>query len=153
MRKTYKLNQKWKFLLLGVSFLLMVFILIFTFVYLSEKQLIFLGLIFLGFVLIKFILLGPLVFGTFSTEIIISPTGLTSFAFGRSKFIPWEDIKRIEVNLLNFQIFAKLKTPNQIFVFSPFIADNPSDLLAELANYLPKEYFQKELYDFRLLKS
>ncbi|MBL8100185.1 MAG: PH domain-containing protein [Anaerolineales bacterium] len=148
MRKTYKLNQRWKFLLLGVSFLLIVFILIFTFVYLSEKQ-----LIFLEFVLVKVILLGLLAFGTFSTEIAISPTGLTSVSFGRSKFIPWEDVKSIEINPLNFQIFAKLKTPNEIFAFSPFIADNPSDLLAELANYLPKEYFQKELYDFRLIKS
>jgi hypothetical protein len=144
MSKTYSLNRKWKILFSGISILLIVFASVFIPIYLSGASWLFLGL-----ALIMFALSALLIFSVFSTKIVISSKGISSFAFWKSNIIDWNNIEAIEINPVNLLIFAKLRNPpNEIFAISPFTTNNQIDnLLRELANYLPKEVFQKELQD------
>jgi hypothetical protein len=145
MSKTYQLNQAWKSILIGLSIVLIIFISIFISAYSFEKF-----WIFWGSMLIMFVLSGLLVFGAFSTKIVVSSNGIISFAFGKSTIISWENIASIEINPINYLILAKFKNPpNDFFVLSPFTTKKQlRDLLNDLANYLPEEIFQKELFDF-----
>jgi len=144
MSKTYSLNRKWKILLGGLSILLITFASVFIPIYLSGESWLFLGL-----ALVMFALSALLIFGAFSTKIVVSSNGITSFAFWKSNIINWDNIEAIEINPVNLLIFAKLRNPpNEMFAISPFATNDQIDnLLRELVNYLPKEVFQKELLD------
>ena len=144
MSKTYSINRKWKILLGGLSILLITFASVFIPIYLSGESWLFLGL-----ALVMFALSTLLIFGAFSTKIVVSSNGITSFAFWKSNIINWDNIEAIEINPVNLLIFAKLRNPpNEMFAISPFATNDQIDnLLRELVNYLPKEVFQKELLD------